>query len=886
MGFGLTFSRFLEHLAKEPWTALQGLVLSDKDIVEILFFYFTELSLTACYVILFILAARFLLRNAPKRYSYALWGVVYFKLVSVLKLDFFRHSLIPQPQIDKIYYNITPDYTAFYSTEAGIVSQVQSDFTAPVPVVTPIYTPALIWFIVLFILVAVSAVMYFSAYSKLKNGNLDNIKENVYISDVISTPFVLGIIRPKIYLPQGLTEQQQNYVITHEKVHIKRGDHIIKLFAFFITCIHWFNPLVWLSFFLMEKDMEMSCDEKVIRILGSEHKKDYSYCILSLAAGKRFVPKAYLSFGDSDTKRRIKNVLKYKKPAFWVGVASIVIILFVSLGMLADSKVRYLPQADGNTNITFQINFPVYDQRTEYNTEIFDKSFALMMQLPKDWSVEIPSETDVKYPLVGAWNRMGIYNENHELVGAVGYNIYDTTQTEAMAIYNQVALGNNYQFAVRAEDYTDVVTGDNRVTSTMSVYTSANMAQQLGMGDEEIINHGVLCRNSGLGVYAAIEIDKDAMDDAALNNFAHSVFIAEPVVENPFASSYITPAGYDRFNFTLNGYSTSVSFILPDGWSLKDRNIQVDEYPEYLTLDDVFGEVFDIYNDSNENVGAVGFVRYTEYLRDENNLMAIYGAVALPNMYNFDLREHYTAVNRDESGNWESATTKVYHSPQLNRDIGKEAITTYGDGVLSYNRECLTFVSFEFKEEYFGKDELEYIAKSVDIRPENSSYGTATALLSMHYRNIETDSDFDISAYVSEDVLALLNAKKEIAKHRRQVFGMDKQSYNVQIIPFEKEKWLEDEKSAVIKMQVLRTYRYNGANFDSSASEIVSLRLERENGGNFIVTDYRTEGKDLTFNDMDADYWKAVQNGSGEKFLAEFVEEYKGFVSGLKSSTD
>ena len=702
MGFGLTFSRFLEHLAKEPWAALQGLVLSDKDIVEILFFYFTELSLTACYVILFILAARFLLRNAPKRYSYALWGVVYFKLVSVLKLDFFRHSLIPQPQIDEIYYNITPDYTAFYCTEAGIVSQVQSDFTAPVPVVTPIYTPALIWFIVLFIFVAVSAVMYFSAYSKLKNGNLDNIKENVYISDVISTPFVLGIIRPKIYLPQGLTEQQQNYVITHEKVHIKRGDHIIKLFAFFITCIHWFNPLVWLSFFLMEKDMEMSCDEKVIRILGSEHKKDYSYCILSLAAGKRFVPKAYLSFGDSDTKRRIKNVLNYKKPAVIATVMTIIGIIVIALGMLADSKVRYLPQADGNTNRTFQLNFPVYDQRTEYNTEVFDKSFALMMQLPKDWSVEIPSETDVKYPIVGAWNRMGIYNENHELVGAVGYNIYDTTQTEPMAIYNQVALGNNYQFAVRAEDYTDVVTGDICVTSTMSVYTSANMAQQLGMGNEEIINHGVLCRNSDLGVYAAIEIDKDAMDDAALNNFAHSVFIAEPVVENSFASSYIT----------------------------------------------------------------------------------------------------------------------------------------------------------------------------------------AAAMLSMHYRNIETDSDFDISAYVSEDVLALLNAKKEIAKHRQKVFGMDKQSYNVQIIPFEKEKWLEDEKSAVIKMQVLRTYRYNGANFDSSASEVVSLRLEREGGNNFIVTDYRVDGKDLTFNDMDADYWKAVQNGSGEKYLAEFVEEYKGFISALKSSAD
>ena len=155
--------------------------------------------------------------------------------------------------------------------------------------------------------------MYLTAYSKLKNSSLNNLKDNVYTSDAISTPFVFGIVRPKIYLPKGLTEQQQNYVITHEKVHIRRGDHIIKLFAFVITCIHWFNPLVWLSFFLLEKDMEMSCDEKVLQILGHEHKKDYSYCILSLASDKRFVPKAYLSFGDSDTKKRIKNVLNYKK---------------------------------------------------------------------------------------------------------------------------------------------------------------------------------------------------------------------------------------------------------------------------------------------------------------------------------------------------------------------------------------------------------------------------------------------------------------------------------------------------------------------------------------------------------------------------------------------
>ena len=706
MGFGLTLKLFLSHLFSEPATALQGIGHSIKDIVEILFFYFTEISLTACYVILFILAARFLLRRAPKIYSYALWGVVYFKLVSVFRLEFFTRSLIPQPQIDKIYYNIAPDYTAFYSTEAGIVSQVNSEFVAPVPVVTPIYIPALIWFIVLCVILTLSAVMYLTAYSKLKNSSLNNLKDNVYISDAISTPFVFGIVRPKIYLPKGLTEQQQNYVITHEKVHIRRGDHIIKLFAFVITCTHWFNPLVWLSFFLLEKDMEMSCDEKVLQILGHEHKKDYSYCILSLASDKRFVPKAYLSFGDSDTKKRIKNVLNYKKPAVIASVMTIIGIVVIAVGMLADSGVVYIPGVEPSSN------------------------------------------------------------ENG-------------------------------------------------------------------------------------------------------------------IVENNF------PNGFDSFFFTFNGYSTSVGIHMPEGWSFENRNIQTDEYPEYLTLDDDFGNCFDIYNNNGEKVGAMGVVSYTEYMGAENELMAIYGAVALPNMYNFDLNEHYVVADSDENGNWEKATTKVYHSPQLNRDLGKAEVTTYGDVILAYNRECLVFVAIEFKEDYFSDGELKYIAQSLSIKPENSSFGTASALLNMHYRNMETGSKFDISEYASEEVLALLNAKTEIAKHRMQIFGIDKQSYRVQVIPYETEKsWIEDENSAVMKMQVVRTFRYNTANFDSSQSEVVSLRLDRNEKGNFIITDYRLDGKDLTFNDMDADYWKAVANGNGAEFLAGFVDEYKNFISNIDSSAN
>ena len=526
MGFGLTLKLFLSHLFTEPAVALEGLGHSIKDIIEILYFYFAELSLTACYVILFILAARFLLRKAPKIYSYSLWGIVYFKLVSVLKLDFFRHSLIPQPQIDKIYYDIAPDYTAFYSTEAGIVSQVNSELVAPVPVVTPMYTPALIWFTVLCVIIAVSAVMYISAYSKLKNSSLNNLKDNVYGSDAISTPFVFGIVRPKIYLPKGLTEQQQNYVITHEKVHIRRGDHIVKLFAFVITCIHWFNPLVWLSFFLLEKDMEMSCDEKVLQILGNEHKKDYSYCILSLAAGKKFVPKAYLSFGDSDTKKRIKNVLNYKKPAVIASVMTIIGIVVIAVGMLADSGVVYVPDFNYNNSVK------------NYSLGIVEHKTDISFSLPDKWYYEPRLINDSKeHPYMSIYNDFeyvyDIYDENKDNIGAftvTPYTEYIGTENNPMSIYVAFTLPNMYHFEVNSDNYIQVAEYEHGTIATTVVYHSPSLVHNNGGLGDAVYHKGILAHNKDLLMIVAFEIDSGVIDDSLLKIIAESINIAN----NPY----------------------------------------------------------------------------------------------------------------------------------------------------------------------------------------------------------------------------------------------------------------------------------------------------------------------------------------------------------------
>ena len=149
-------------------------------------------------------------------------------------------------------------------------------------------------------------------------------EKNVYYCDEISSPFLFGIFKPHIYLPFGMEESEKEYILAHEKYHLKRKDHIIKLAAYFILTVHWFNPLVWVGFILMNKDLEMSCDEKIIS--GNQKiKKAYSTSLLSFATGKRTTSPVSLSFGESSVKERVENTLKWKKPKMWLSVTAVII---------------------------------------------------------------------------------------------------------------------------------------------------------------------------------------------------------------------------------------------------------------------------------------------------------------------------------------------------------------------------------------------------------------------------------------------------------------------------------------------------------------------------------------------------------------------------------
>lgn len=192
-----------------------------------------------------------------------------------------------------------------------------------------------IWFLGVMVMLLYGLTTYYCLKRKLRFATKN--KDGYFESDEITSPFVFGVLRPVIYLPCHLDEQEKNYILMHEQYHIKRRDYLIKLVAFGMLSVYWFHPFVWLAFYLMSQDMEMSCDEQVLKKLQLEDRKAYSTLLLSFACGKRFPLPSPLSFGENNVKSRIKQILSYKKPTVWASASVIVMILLVAVCCLTDA---------------------------------------------------------------------------------------------------------------------------------------------------------------------------------------------------------------------------------------------------------------------------------------------------------------------------------------------------------------------------------------------------------------------------------------------------------------------------------------------------------------------------------------------------------------------
>jgi len=306
-----------------------------------LFLQILNMSLTAGYVILFVMLARLILKKAPKIFSYVLWIAVLFRLVCPFSFKSI-FSLIPsaetiQPQlIDQNTLSISSGIAAI---DLPVNDYFRGNYSEGVTVAEGTMRNAALIFSVIW-LAGIAVLLLYSVISLLRLhstlvGSV-KYKGNIYFADRIVSPFVLGIIRPKIYLPSALSAEEQDYVLLHEQTHIKRFDHIFKLVMFFAVAVHWFNPLAWLAYVLFTKDMEMSCDESVMKNMNTDIRTKYSASLLSLATGKKIISAAPLAFGEGNTTKRIKNVMNYKKPALWIIIIAVIAVGIIGIALAAN----------------------------------------------------------------------------------------------------------------------------------------------------------------------------------------------------------------------------------------------------------------------------------------------------------------------------------------------------------------------------------------------------------------------------------------------------------------------------------------------------------------------------------------------------------------------
>lgn len=307
------------------------------------FLKLVNLSISASWLILAVLVLRFVLKKAPKWVMPLLWGVVALRLVCLFSIES-ALSLIPSAEtIPSEIVTETREPVLYEQATLDIVTNPTLPSAAEVPVGVSrqqaqvdfnIYS--ILWLAGMAALLVHALVSAGKLKRKLATAIL--LRDNIYESEFVDSPFVFGVVKPNIYLPMHMDEGTAAYVIAHEHAHLARRDHWWKVLGYLVLALHWFNPLVWVAYILFCRDIELACDEKVVRGLDGAARADYSQALLSCAAPKRAVAACPLAFGEGNIKTRVKSALHYKKPAFWVAAAAVLAVVIVAVCFLTNPR--------------------------------------------------------------------------------------------------------------------------------------------------------------------------------------------------------------------------------------------------------------------------------------------------------------------------------------------------------------------------------------------------------------------------------------------------------------------------------------------------------------------------------------------------------------------
>ncbi len=325
-----------------------------------LFLKILNMSISASWLVLAVLLFRLVLKKAPKWINVVLWGIVAFRLICPFTIES-PISLIPDSvgngelvsewmddyigEVSIIHDNsINYDAAVAAGREpisdgnGGYYVVTKNDQLGAPPTIENTVVPVLmtIWVIGVALLLLYTIISYLHLQQKVKTAI--PLQAKIYQSENVCSPFVLGIIKPKIYLPFDMGKENLNHVIAHEQAHIRRKDHWWKPLGFLLLAVHWFNPLMWLAYVLLCRDIELACDEKVIKELGNEQRADYTQALLACSVKRRMIAACPLAFGEVGVKERVKSVMNYKKPAFWIIIVAIITCIVLSICFLTNPE--------------------------------------------------------------------------------------------------------------------------------------------------------------------------------------------------------------------------------------------------------------------------------------------------------------------------------------------------------------------------------------------------------------------------------------------------------------------------------------------------------------------------------------------------------------------
>ncbi len=320
-----------------------------------LFLKLLNMSISAGWLALVVMVLRPLMKRVPKAIHCLLWGLVGLRLIWPFSIESIL-SLLPSAQTvpPEIVYEQSPAIQSGVPAINAVVNPILSESSAANPMTS--VNPLQIWLflvenlwvlgmVVLFLYVAISYLrIALKVRARLPLG------DGIYVCDGVDTPFILGVIRPKIFLPSSLGGEEQAYVIAHEQAHLKRKDHWWKPLGFLLLTVHWFNPLMWIAYILLCRDIEMACDERVIREMGIDDKKAYSRALLQCSAPRRLISACPLAFGEVGVAQRVRSVLHYKKPAFWIILVALLMSIALAVCFLTDPIAKRK-----NENLNFNV---------------------------------------------------------------------------------------------------------------------------------------------------------------------------------------------------------------------------------------------------------------------------------------------------------------------------------------------------------------------------------------------------------------------------------------------------------------------------------------------------------------------------------------------------